>query len=255
MLRKLTAALCCALLLHSAVFAADDMKSPEATFIRDALVTQGIEKGLDKNPDLAARVEEFRKEQLALLALDAAQTEGMPDFTARAQELYQARKDTTYNLPLRLRVRVLEMPLPKDKVDEVKSKLTDIRAQIQAGKLDFPAAVLTYSTDPERKLTQGDSQLFAKGEKPDALYTAAEKLSAAQPLSDVILDQEKAYLLFFLARKEPQVQEFEAVKADIMAELQKEYRDDQRKIVLDKLHQQYQQQAGNATPTPQAAKM
>lgn len=258
MLRKFFAALLCAV-SPLAVFAAGPTVATdtpsEAQFIRQTLVEQGKVKGLDKSPELEKRVEAFRQEQLALLALEAAVDEGMPDFSARAEELYQARKASKYQLPLRLRVRVLEMRMETGKEAAVVAQLEKLRADIQAGKLDFKAAVLAHSTDPERKLTEGDSQWFTAGQKPTVLYEAAVKLSPEQPLSGVVLGENIAYLLYYLDRKAPETLSFEAVKADILKELQTEYRDAQRKVILDGLRAQFRQQAGNPPATTQAANM
>lgn len=260
MLRKLFAALLCAT-LPIAVFAADPAVAvatdtpSEAQFIRHALIEKGKASGLDKSPELEKRVEAFRQEQLALLAFEAAVDEGMPDFSARTEELYQTRKASKYRLPLRLRVRVLEMRVEAGKEAEVAARLEGLRTEIQAGTLDFKTAVLAHSTDPERKLTEGDSQWFAAGQKPTVLYEAAEKLSPEQPLSDVVKDKNIAYLLYYLDRKAPETLSFEAVKADILKELQTEYREVQRKVVLEGLRVQFQQQAGAAPAMTQAAKM
>jgi hypothetical protein len=242
MLRKYFSALLCAFLPFSVVLA-DTAMTPENLYIRDALAEKGVSKGLDKSPELEKLVAEFRKDQLARLALQASLDEGMPDFNARAEELYQARKDKQYLLPLRLRVRMLEMAASGNKEAATRKQLADIRSQVSGGKLDFKAAVLQYSEEPERKLSEGDSQWFSDGQKPDAIYAAAEKLSTAQPLSDVIVQGGTAYLLYFLDRKEAETRSLEAVKPEIIAELQQEYRQDQEKVVLDSLREKFKQNA------------
>jgi parvulin-like peptidyl-prolyl isomerase len=241
MLHKFVAALLCAMIPVLTVLADSAMPPEESLFIRNTLIQQGIAKGLDKNPELLKRVEEFRQTQIAHLALDAALEAGMPDFSARAAELYEVRKDKQYQLPLRLRVRVLVMDIAPGQEAAIRTQLEDIRTQVAAGKLDFKAAVLAHSSDAERKLTEGDSQWFSRGEKPDAIYTNAEKLSADKPLSDVIVAQNVAYLLYFIDRKAPETRTFEAVKPEIMTELQTEYRETQRKVVLEGFREQFKQ--------------
>ena len=76
MLRKIIAALLCALCFAGCSARAAD--PAETAYIRDALVKQGLEKGLDKSPQLEKLVTEFRNEQLARLALEAARDEGCP---------------------------------------------------------------------------------------------------------------------------------------------------------------------------------
>ena len=238
MLRKFTtAALLCACAFPA--LAADPAASPETTFIRDTLVKQGLEQGLDKSPKLEKLVTEYRNDQLARLALEAARDKGMPDFTARAEELYQARLDKQYTLPLRLRVRVLEMKMPEGKETEVQDKLKAIRAEVASGKTDFKAAVMAHSDAADLSLVQGDSQWFQKGDKPDLLFEAAAQLSVDKPLSEVFTHQKTAYLLSFLDRKAPETRSFDEVKPEIIAELQQEYREDHEKMVLDSLKEAF----------------
>ncbi|WML89685.1 peptidylprolyl isomerase [Thiothrix lacustris] len=238
MLRKFTAIALLCLCAFPAV-AADPAAPSEAAFIRDALIKQGLEQGLDKSPELEKLVTEYRNDQLSRLALEASRDKGMPDFTARAEEIYQARLDTQYTLPLRLRVRVLEMNLPTGKETEIQDKLKAIRAEVVAGKVDFKAAVIANSNTTELSLTQGDSQWFKKGDKPDLFFEKAEQLSVDKPLSEVFIHQKTVYLLSFIDRKEPEIRQFDAVKPEIIAELQKEYREDHEKMVLDALREAF----------------
>jgi parvulin-like peptidyl-prolyl isomerase len=251
MLRKITMALICACLPLPLTLPAADSSSAtkpavpmtETLYIRDALVQKGLAKGLDKSPELAKLVNEFRQAQLARLALEAASQEGMPDFSQRAEELYQVHLDKDYNLPIRLRVRVLEMDIQPGQEAVVRKTVEDLRAQIVAGKLDFKVALLQYSTDAEKRLTEGDTQWFHKGEKPDAFYEAAEKLDANHTLSDVFINHHTAYLLQFMGRKVAEVLPFAAVKADIVAGLEKDYREEKQKMLLEALKAAFKQQA------------
>jgi len=235
MMRLYLTVFLCALALSLPAWATTD----EDVYIQEALAKRGIEKGIDKSPELAKLVSEFRQAQLARLELEAATQDGMPDFTARAKERYQARQTAQYQLPLRLRVRVLEMDAPAAQEAAVKQQLEGLRAQIASGKLDFKAAVLEHSTEPERKLTQGDTFWFHKGEKADEFYQTAEKLTQEQPLSDVFVHRGTAYLLQFIGRKAPETLPFSEVKAGIIAELQQEYRTDQEKTILEDLRAKF----------------
>ncbi len=257
MLRNVVLALLCACSLT--VYAADtpspatSVPPAESLFIRDALVEKGLATGLDKDPELARLVEDFRKEQLARLALNAILTENMPDLNSRAEELYQVRKDKAYSLPLRLRVRVLEMDANGDKEAATVKKLEELREQIASGKLDFKIAVLQHSEAADRKLTEGDSQWFYKGQKPDVFYEAAELLTPEQPLSKVVVHRGSAWLLYLLERKAPEVRPLDEVKPEIIAELQREYRESQEKTLLDGLREQFRQKnASNTAPDPAA---
>ena len=232
---------CWVSMVHSETPSSATIVSPEDAFIRNALVKQGEAKGLDKSPQFRLLMSQFRKEQLARMALEHAANAGMPDFSARAEEIYNARLEREYRQPLRLRVRVLEMAIPEGQEAAIRQQLMSIREQVQSGQLDFKAAVLTHSADPEKRLTEGDSQWFAKGQKPDAIYEAALSLNTAHALSDVVIHRQVAYLLQFLDRKEPQTIPFEQVKDAIVGELAKSYREDNQQVVLDKLKTQFKE--------------
>lgn len=248
MLRKITMALICACLPLPLILSAADSStttsvvSAETLYIRDALVQKGVAEGLDKSPELEKLVNDFRQEQLARLALEAASQDGMPDFSQRAEELYQVRLDKDYNVPLRLRVRVLSIDMLPGQDAVVRNNLEDIRAQVVAGKLDFKVAIQQHSTDAEKKLTEGDTQWFHKGQKTDAFYAAAEKLDANNTLSDVFIHQNTAYLLQFIDRKAAEIIPFAEVKADIVAGLEKDYRENKKKLVLEALQAEFKQQ-------------
>lgn len=239
MLRKALLALLCACPLS--VLAEDPVASGgnETLFIRDALIAKGMELGLENNPELQRLVEEFRKDQLARMALEAALEAGMPDFTERAREIYQVRKDKQYSLPLRLRVSVLEKKLLAGEEDGIRDRMKAIRADIAAGKLDFEAAVMQYSEAANLGLVKGDSQWFYKGQRPEPFYETAAALTPENPLSEVFEHRGIAYLLHYTDRKEAETLSFEQVKADIIAELQQEHREIRRKILLDELREQY----------------
>lgn len=220
----------------------------EETYLRDALAKQGVAKGLDKDPELERLVEAFRKEQLARLTLEALGKEGMPDFTARAKELYHARLDKQYRLPLKVRVRVLERRIPEGKQQEAVEQLEAIRADVLAGGQDFKAAVLQHSTAPTVKLTEGDSQWLEQGSVPAALWEHASKLTKEQPYSPVFVHDGIAYLLNLLERQEPKTLGFADVQADIIVELQQDYRKDKETAVLEALRQEFKQKHPDAVP-------
>ncbi|UOG93201.1 MAG: peptidyl-prolyl cis-trans isomerase [Candidatus Thiothrix sulfatifontis] len=211
----------------------------EDLYIREMLVKQGIDQDTARQAELDERLNEFRKSEISRLALEKASEAGMPDFTSRAQELYLAHQHDKYQLPLRLRVRTVEMPIVGDNLDAVKQKLAEIRTQVLAGTLDFKAAAIANSPSASHKMREGDSFWFRRGEVPDAFYDEATKLGKKDPLSNVLVLGNTAYLLQYLDRKEPEVLTFEQVKPNIIAELQREYRTDKVKQLTQQLREQF----------------
>ncbi|WML87130.1 peptidylprolyl isomerase [Thiothrix subterranea] len=214
-------------------------KTLEDLYIREVLVKKGIGQDTSRSTELEERVNEFRKSELSRLALEKASEEGMPDFTARAKELYEANREDKYALPLRLRVRTVEMLIDEGQQEQVRQKLSDIRTQILSGKLDFKAAAIVNSPNSAHKMREGDSFWFRQGKVPDTFYSEAAKLSAENPLSSVLVLGNTAYLLQYLDRKEPETLTFEQVKPNIIAELQREYRTDKVKQLTQQLREQF----------------
>ncbi|MDQ5769547.1 peptidylprolyl isomerase [Thiothrix subterranea] len=214
-------------------------KTLEDLYIREILVKKGIGQDTSRSTELEERVNEFRKSELSRLALEKASEEGMPDFTARAKELYEANREDKYALPLRLRVRTVEMLIDEGQQEQVRQKLSDIRTQILSGKLDFKAAAIVNSPNSAHKMREGDSFWFRQGKVPDTFYSEAAKLSAENPLSSVLVLGNIAYLLQYLDRKEPETLTFEQVKPNIIAELQREYRTDKVKQLTQQLRDQF----------------
>lgn len=214
----------------------------EELFIRESLLTKQTTMLL-KPEQLAVldkQVEEFRKGQLSRLLLEALSLDKAPDFEPRAKEIYEVRKVSDYQLPLRLRVRVLEKNIASDE-STVRKHLETLRQQVAEGKLDFKAAVLAESDAVDKKLTEGDSFWFHQGQKQQFFYEAAVTLSAKQPLSEVLVFKDKAYLLQFIGRQEAMQQTYAEVKDKILAELTEAYKDEQRKLLLEQFRTAFSQ--------------
>ena len=227
-------------------------------FIRENLLLQQDKIPVAALAEFNEKLQEHRHNQLARLTLDALAEEGMPDFSRRARELYEVRKLEQYKLPLRLRVRMLRQLLPTVESANTLNKVADHNAahfnareaktaslqsilnQVRAGKLDFKQAVIQHSDDPKRTLDYGDSFWFQRGQKADVLFDAAVSLSAEQPLSDVVVDENAAYLLQFIGRQDPVQQSFAEVEEQIIDELQTSYRKEQRTLLLTRLRERFQ---------------
>lgn len=211
-------------------------------FIRESLLARQAVAVLqpEQLALLDKQLEDFRKSQVSRLILDVLALEKAPDFEPRAKELYEARKATDYQLPLRLRVRVLEKNLGTDEA-AVRKQLEELKAQVAKGSLDFKAAVLAESEASDKKLTEGDSFWFHQGQKVKAFYEAAQALSADKPLSEVFVYEGKAYLLQFIGRQEAMQQTYAEVKDKILAELTDTYKQEQRKTLLEQFRSEFSQ--------------
>jgi hypothetical protein len=195
----------------------------EDLYVREKLLATNTNLSAEQQAELDIQLAEFRKAKLADLALQQLGTKDLPDFLPRAQELYEARKDKQYSFPERLRVNILEVePLP-DKMAEAQQQLNQVKQEINTGKIDFKKALLQYGTNPTRTLNGGDSYWFSAAQKAKVFYEAANKLSQAQPLSEIFTMDGKAYLLQFVGRKPAEVENFDFVKNELLNELKAAY--------------------------------
>ena len=211
-------------------------------FIRESLLAKQVNTPLlpEQLALLDRRVDDFRKGQLSQLILDTLALEQAPDFEPRAKELYAARQTTDYQLPLRLRVRVLEKTIGSDEA-ATRQHLEQIKAQVTQGRLDFKTVVLAESEAGDKRLTEGDSFWFHQGQKVQAFYEAAKRLSPEHRLSEVFVYEGKAYLLEFIGRQEAMQQTYAEVKDKILAELKETYAQAQRKLLLEQLRTRFSQ--------------
>ena len=211
-------------------------------FIRESLLAEQSRIPTEMMQAFENKLNDYRRGQLAKLTLDVLSESGMPDFSKRARELYEVRKDEQYQLPLRLRVRVLQKTLsgePDNDSATVKT-LEALLSDIKADKLDFKQAVLEHSDDPKRTLAGGDSFWFQQGQKPARFFENAKALTAAKPYSEVFIHDTSAYILQFIGRQEPVERSFTEVKEEILSELKKQYREEQRKLLLTELRERFQ---------------
>ncbi len=215
-------------------------------FIRENLLAQQDKVPASALDLLEKKLADERKSQLSNLVLDALSRENEPDFSQRTAELYEVRKDSQYQLPLRLRVRIIQKKVGEaaggaSSETSAVAALEEICGQVEKGTLDFKDAVLQNSDASEKNLTAGDSFWFHQGQKPDGFYAVAKDLSAEEPLSPVFVDGNSAYLLQFIGRQEAIQQTYTEVKDAIQSELAAEYRQQQRKIILENLRTRFQE--------------
>ena len=203
----------------------------EHYYIREHLVKKAEETQLSQSDKYQQALKEFQKNYLASEALNVMTEQQVPDFSAQAKEIYLAKMNGDYQLPLRLRVNMIRLNDPE--------KLKSIRDQIENKDLDFTTAVKKYSDDPLKTISKGDSYWFSKGQKPDVVYQHALVLSEDNRLSPVFNHRGVWYLLAFKGRKEAGVRDFVEVKSEITGQLKKSWRKDFQKEKLDELKQRF----------------
>ena len=205
----------------------------ENWFIREHLSSLALQHKLDNSEKYKNALQEFKKDLLAKLALSELSKKKLPDFSARAKEIYQAEKDSKYHLPIRLRVKQIFL----NEEDEVLAK--EIYQKLISKKLDIDEAISKYSKDAEKHLTKGDSYWFHKGQKSSDFYKKASQLSPENPISKPFKDGKKLIILSFVDKKKAGTINFADVKNKIISKLEQEYIDAERKLIIEKIKQDF----------------
>lgn len=212
-------------------------------YIRESLLHQALAQSLDQDLSIQQQLEEMRKDLLARKALEYQLDKQAPDFTKRAQEVYQARLATVYTFPLRLKLQLIQINTPTaDSQAKAKQQLTNLRQDLKDQKITFEQAIEQHSQATDKALTQ-DGQWYKADQLPTELFTAASQLTASEPLSEVISTDKALYLFNYLERRKPEVLEFDKVKDELIASLKTEYRLGQQQVLLNQLRQQFEQEA------------
>lgn len=205
----------------------------ENWFIRESLANSAVEDKLDSTEKYKQTIKEFRQDLLAKLALSKLSKKEMPNFVARAKEIYQSEKLLKYQFPEKLRVK--QIILSKEK----KQLAGDIYQKLNSGKLSFDAAVEQYSNEPRKHVSKGLSYWFHKGQKSTVFYQNADVLNQDNLISKPFEDEGKLIILSFIDRKEAQKKKFNNVKDEIIATLEQEYISTERKVIIKKIQQEF----------------
>jgi peptidyl-prolyl cis-trans isomerase C len=211
-------------------------------YIRESLMYQALEQGLDKDPKVLEQLEEMRRDLLARNALEQQVNKNKPDFAVRAKELYQARLATDYSFPVRYKLQIIQLnavqPEQKTKAQE---RLTQIRADLEKNTLTFAQAVERYSEAADKALTQ-NGQWYKVDQLPTELAEPLTKLTP-DSLSTVINANHAVFLVKYLEKRDPEVISFEKIKDELIQRIETEYRMGQQKMILDELRQRFSKEA------------
>lgn len=205
----------------------------ENWFIRESLANTAIEEKLENSPEFQKSIKQFKHDLLAKLALSKLSKNKMPDFAIRAEEIYQAEKNTTYyQAPL---LQVKQIVFNKSQLELA----NNIQQQLKNNAIDIDSAIMQYSSEPQKYRSKGLSYWFHKGQKPIKFYQQAEKLNKENLISPVFEDQDQLFILKFSGRKAEKSQRFNDVKDEIISKLEQEYIESEREIIINKIKQDF----------------
>ncbi len=200
-------------------------------YLNRALAEEAKKLGLDKDPIIQAEIENFRDRRLALARLDAIRKQPVPDMTQAARDYYKAHYDE-FMQPEQVDVsHILVRWKGKRPKDEARRMAEAARKRILAGE-DFAKVADELSEDPSVKVNHGRLGWVT----PDKVVTPFRKqVFKLKPgeVSEVFETEFGFHVAKVWDKKPPQQLPFEQVKDKIIANLEKQYREDKVQQYLE----------------------
>ena len=203
------------------------------------LAAEARAQGLDKDPDVQARIAAqidrvlavARSEQIEREA-EAAFERRRDEFVGRAREIYLVDKGK-YTIPEQVRVAHILIRTDKHSKEEALKLAQEVRARAVAAGADFNAVARQYSEDASVKTNGGNLGWIVERQVDRAFWTGAVALQKPNDISEPILSSFGYHIIRLDGKKAAQLQPFEVVKEQVMAEVKRDYVKAAKTTVLD----------------------
>ena len=185
--------------------------------------------GLDKDPEVQARIAvqidrllaAARSEQIEREA-EAEFNRRRDDFMGRAHELYLLDK-ARYTLPEQIRASHILVKTDKHANDEALKLALEIRAKAVENGADFRELARQYSEDPSAKKNAGSLGWFSANQMDRAFWAGALALRKPGDISEPVLSSFGYHIILLEEKRPAQIQSFEVVKNQALAEVRNDY--------------------------------
>ena len=192
---------------------------------RRAMVAAAKEAGLDRSPEIQAQIERARDTVLAGAITERKQQElaaRVPDMTARARDLYQARAER-YLIPERVVARHILLRADAQEARTARRPEAEALLQRLRAGADFAALAKELSEDPGSAKNGGKLPPFPRGKMAKSFEDAAFALKQPGELSPVV-ESDFGLHLIQLEEIQPAGQRpFDAVKETIISKLRQDW--------------------------------
>lgn len=205
------------------------------------LASEARASGLDKDPEVQARIAlqidrvlaMARNEQIERDA-EAAFDRRRDEFVGRARELYLLDK-AKYTTPEQVRVTHILIKTDKHTKEEALKIASEVRARVVADGADFAAVARQYSEDPSAKSNGGTLGWVAARQVDRAFWTGATALQKQGDISEPVLTTFGYHIIRLDGKKASELQPFDAVKEQALAEVKRDYVKGAKTAVLDQI--------------------
>jgi len=203
------------------------------------LALQARAQGLDRDPDVQARIAVQTDHVLAIALSEKLEREAeaaferrRDEFLGRAREYYLTDK-AKYTTPEQVRVTHILLSTEKRSKEEALKLAQEVRALTVADGADFTAIARKYSEDPSVKSNGGNIGWVSARRVDRAFWAGAVSLQKTGEISEPVQSSFGYHIIRLDGKKAAGLQPFEAVKDQALADVKGDYVKAQKTAVLD----------------------
>ena len=185
--------------------------------------------GLDKDPEIQARIAMQVEKVLAVARSEQIEREAgaafdlrRDEFMVRVREMYLLNKER-FTLPEQIRAAHILIRTDKRDKDEAMKLAQEVRARAIAEGADFTALARQYSEDATAKTNGGNLGWFDAKQMDRGFSTGAFALKKSGEISEPVLSSFGYHIIRLDERKPAQLQSYDSVKDQILAEVRRDY--------------------------------
>jgi peptidyl-prolyl cis-trans isomerase C len=205
--------------------------------MQKSLAAQAREAGLDKRPDIKARLDfEIEKflSTMQIEAIDAAATAefnaNMAKYEARARELYVIDK-ASFTTPAQVSATHILFDPKKHGAEAARKLAIETRAKIVAGA-DMNKLAREISDDPSSSQNGGSLGWFSQKDMDQAFAQAAFALANVGDISEPVQSQFGWHIIRLDGKREGALKPYEQAREQIMAELRRRAIEEKREATV-----------------------
>ncbi|WP_457675339.1 peptidylprolyl isomerase [Thiolapillus sp.] len=195
----------------------------DTTYMAKVAAQRARNKGLDKDPELQARLWNFELNLLAAAEVKDVQKKLIGndvDYEAAARELYLMEKDK-YRTPATYEASHILLTTENGEDEQaLEDRLRRIREEIVQGKLDFAEAARKYSMDEGTAEKGGSLGTFNEGRMVKPFDQALKNMKPGD-ISEPVKTRYGLHLIALYKKTPPSVKPFEEVKKELIERVRK----------------------------------
>ena len=207
----------------------------DALFVTRTLARRAREQGLDKSPEVQARLAQLQEGLLADLYMAKVEKDmNMPNFEARARELYKA-DPKPYQRPEQVAVQHILIGLNERTRDIARARAEEVYAKVKEGKEDFMTLAKRFSDDPDVRRNSGELGWKAPSQLDPAFAEAVAKMTRHEEIAGPVETKFGFHIIRFLGRKPASVVPYEEARNTLIAQERQKLVSEKRQAIVDEI--------------------